>query len=69
MGRSPQTCEEHQGGGQEVRMNENDLGTMGLGDGELRVDQSRPAASKPHTPLPSFLPSFRLGRNEVDSDT
>lgn len=38
-------------------MNENDLGTMGLGDGELRVDQSRPAASEPHTPLPSFLPS------------
>lgn len=45
-------------------MNENDSGTMGLGGGELRADQSRPAASEPHTPLPSF----RLGRNEVDSD-
>lgn len=59
MGRGPQTCEEHQGGGQEVRMNENDSGTMGLGGGELRVDQSRPAVSEPHTPLPSFHPSIR----------
>lgn len=45
-------------------MNENNSGTMGHGDGELRVDQSGPAASEAHTT--SF--ANVLGRNEVDSD-
>lgn len=54
MGRSPQTCEEHQGGGQEVRMNENDSGTMGLGHGESGSEPSR-CVRAAHTT--SFLPS------------
>lgn len=54
MESSPQTCEEHRGGGEEVRMNENYSGTMGLGDGVMKEDQSDPAVSEPRTT--SFAP-------------